>query len=128
MKKIILIMAMTTLCYADNPLIIGTKSVSPLDKQIGEAATFTYTIEYENTGAGTATNVIIYDQIPEGMEYIGGSAGTETLPATITYSNKHPYDWKTTETNPVIYIMWEIIGNIEQNKAGKVRFAVERRE
>ncbi|MEW6007207.1 MAG: hypothetical protein AB1595_03515 [bacterium] len=128
MKKILVFLLVGVLVYATGtPTITGTKTVSPSDKSIGEYASFTYTIEYKNEGDGTATNVMIYDQIPEGMVYESGSAGTETLPATITYSS-NGIDWQTKETNPVIYILWEIIGNIEPYGTGTVKFAVKKRE
>jgi len=107
-----------------NPTIIGTKTF------IEEGKILTYKIEYRNIGKGTATSVVIIDQIPEGTKYIENSAGTETLPATIKYSNKyHPYDWKLDETeiSPVIYILWEI-GTIITGNFGAVTFKVKRRD
>ncbi len=126
MKKIlglVIGMGISSWGYAvNNPNIMGTKSYTET------SGTLTYVIDYKNIG-GTATNVLIYDQIPEGTEYILTTAGTGTLPATITYSKQYPYDWKNNENDakPITYILWEI-GTITPTKLGSVTFAVKRRD
>ncbi|MBI4753795.1 right-handed parallel beta-helix repeat-containing protein [Candidatus Desantisbacteria bacterium] len=66
--------------------------------------TITYTITYTNTGEGTATNVILYDFIPEGIEFIG----TVTSPGTLTYSHDGGMSYDDDSTSPVTTLKWEI--------------------
>lgn len=95
---------------------MGTASVSP-------GATLTYTLNYINTGAGTATNVIITDAVPAGTTYIINSAtGNNT---SITYSHNGGVDYDDEQTTPVTHIRWNLTKDIAPGASGSVYFNVK---
>ncbi len=53
------------------PGLYLSKSVSPSSASAG--STVTYTLDYANTGNGTATNVQIVDALPEGLEFMSAT-------------------------------------------------------
>lgn len=55
------------------PNLMLSTSVTPASAPAG--ATLSYTLAYSNTGAGTATNVVLSDVLPAGVAYVYGSAG-----------------------------------------------------
>ncbi|MDI6791778.1 MAG: right-handed parallel beta-helix repeat-containing protein, partial [bacterium] len=76
--------------------------------------TLAYTITYGNTGSdplgGPATNssVVIIDTIPANTTYVAGSAGSDTISATIYWSTDGGSAWVGTEPAPasVTHIKW----------------------
>jgi uncharacterized repeat protein (TIGR01451 family) len=56
--------------YIIGPRIILTKTVEPTGT-ITPGATFTYTLEYKNIGTADAENLIIYDWLPDEVEFVG---------------------------------------------------------
>ncbi len=100
-----------------------------LSKSVVDEATLTYTLEYDNTGNGTATECTIYDQIPEETEYIKDSGTITVGSATIWYSSDGGVNWKNddpgTETR---VIKWKLNGSVPPNGTGTVKFKVKQKQ
>lgn len=75
-----------TVCVAAEPEVSITKSVD-LDVQENGDQVLTYTIEYENTGAAEAQDVILTDPVPAGTGFVSCSADCTLsgTPATATW-------------------------------------------
>jgi len=109
----------------NNPLIVATKTVLNQKPEYTVGDVIEYKIEYTNTGEGTATNVTIIDQIPEGTEFVENSM---TGPGTYEYS----YDGGETYGSYIGYtgvtglshIRWTI-GTIGPGEGGEVGFKVK---
>jgi uncharacterized repeat protein (TIGR01451 family) len=74
-----------------------TKSVAPLGNQV-PGTDLTYTVDYQNLGSSTLTNIVIYDALPAWTQFQVGSTSTGTAPATITgiavqYSDDNGATW-----------------------------------
>ncbi|HEY5037987.1 MAG TPA: DUF11 domain-containing protein, partial [bacterium] len=66
------------------PLITLTKSNSP-NGPVSQGATITYTLNYQNTGAGPATNVVVTDPIPPATTLVPGSISSNpSVPSSQT--------------------------------------------
>ena len=62
------------------PLLSITKSAMPEAINVGD--TVVYTITVNNAGPGTATNVVVSDTLPDGVDYIGTVSGPAPDSAT----------------------------------------------
>jgi uncharacterized repeat protein (TIGR01451 family) len=103
------------------PSLIFTKKVI-YTGTISTGATLTYTLYYENVGAGTATNVILTDVIPAGTTYITDSAaGANTV---ISYSHDGGITFDSSQSPPVTHIRWELTIDIVPGESGNVSFKV----
>jgi len=74
-----------------------TKSVLPAGAQL-PGTDLTYTVDYQNIGAGDLTNIVVYDAIPTFTQFQVLSATTGTAPAGITgitveYSDDNGATW-----------------------------------
>lgn len=78
--------ATLALTVRGSAVITLTKTASPMVAAVG--ATVTFSIQYQNTGAGAASNVVITDVIPAGSTFVAGSiVGGGTLTgSTITWT------------------------------------------
>src|SRR5690606_23604602 len=65
------------------PLTI-TKTADRAQPNLGD--TVTYTITVSNAGPSTATNLVITDTIPAGMEYVGSSDGGSYSAGVVTWN------------------------------------------
>ena len=104
------------------PFIAATKAVEPTGP-VGPGDTATYTITYKNTGSSTARNVVITDQIPEGTEYISGSANPSQ---SAEYYNGS--GWSLSEPTIVTHIRWTINEVAAYTGGGTVSFRVKVKE
>ena len=68
--------------FADAPGFSITKSVVGDNYKVKAGDVATFKVRYENTGTMDQTNVVIRDILPEGLEYVAGSA--------ILYNNNFP--------------------------------------
>ncbi|MEW6607177.1 MAG: hypothetical protein AB1414_06935 [bacterium] len=87
--------------YEGTPTIVATKTVSPEGPQ-RPGTELDYTISLQNTGNGTATLIMVTDQVPPGTEYVAGS----TWGAGFAYSWSHDggMTYDTSEAFPVTHI------------------------
>ena len=73
---------------APKPVLTLAKSVTPASAVPGTVVT--YTLQGKNTGYCTATNVTLTDQLPTGLSYVTGSAGSSSsynaTTGTLTWS------------------------------------------
>jgi len=110
----------------NNPLIVATKTVLNQKPEYTVGDVIEYKIEYTNTGEGTATNVTIIDQIPEGTEFVENSM---TGPGTYEYSydGGETYGSYTGEVTGLSHIRWTIgtVGIYQTNNSGQVSFKVK---
>ncbi|MBR3122210.1 DUF11 domain-containing protein [Candidatus Saccharibacteria bacterium] len=60
--------------YADAPGFKITKSIVGDTTTVNPGDTVTFKVRYENTGTMDQTNVVVKDNLPEGLEYVPGSA------------------------------------------------------
>ena len=119
-------MYMTTGVPMGTPNITLTKTVVP-PGSVTSGATMTYTIVFENTGNGTATNCTLYDGIPAGCWLDGEATGSGTkgysTDGGATWLPSPPADLKTVTT-----IKW-YIGTIGPNPhpsyKGECKFRVK---
>jgi len=63
-----------TIVNAPKPNIVLTKTATPASVKSGD--TITYTITYQNTGTGDASNVVVTDVLPAGTTFLGSLSGT----------------------------------------------------
>jgi uncharacterized repeat protein (TIGR01451 family) len=104
------------------PNVVFTKSVIPAGTQT-HGATLTYTLAYENTGSGTAKNVVIVDKIPNGTTYVKGSAIGDNM--TIKYCHDGSGNtWDDSDTSPVTHIKWILNKDLAPGDKGSVKFSV----
>ena len=68
--------------FADAPGFSITKSVVGDNYKVKAGDVATFKVRYENTGTMDQTNVVVRDILPEGLEYVAGSA--------ILYNNNFP--------------------------------------
>ncbi|MBU1706022.1 right-handed parallel beta-helix repeat-containing protein, partial [Patescibacteria group bacterium] len=101
------------------PFICLTKTSTQTSMQDG--GTITYTIFYENTGLGTATNATIYDAIPAWTEFATVTQGAGS--ATYSHDGGATYDASPNPNLPVTTIKWTI-GDVASNENGTVKFEV----
>lgn len=109
------------------------KSVSPTSGGIGD--TLTWTIDYLNTTAlplgdpsSGAALVIIEQGIPDGTEYVAGTAACAVYNCIIFFSTDGGATWDTTEPAPasdVEMIKWYITEVIPASSGGSVSFDTE---
>lgn len=125
-----------TVVSTNAPLLILTKSISnivlnSITSEVIPGCTIEYKIEYSNSGAGNASNVIIYDKISEDVVYKSNSA---TVPAgwSIEYStNSNPNqsynssDYTTTEPSPnnIKWIRWKK-SSVSSSEMGVITYKV----
>jgi uncharacterized repeat protein (TIGR01451 family) len=70
-----------TVTVTTTPVIVLQKSASPTTAKSGDTVTFT--IQYQNTSTGIASNVVITDVVPTGSTLVAGSiTGGGTLSGT----------------------------------------------
>jgi uncharacterized repeat protein (TIGR01451 family) len=71
--------------YVDGigPVLPGLSVAAHAPEQVNEGDTLAYTITYRNDGQGTASNVVLTDNLPEGTTFASVSAGSAscTTPA-----------------------------------------------
>ncbi|MBU0701250.1 DUF11 domain-containing protein [bacterium] len=102
------------------PSLKFTKSVTPA-VPVSPGETLTYTLTYINEGSGTATKVILTDEIPAGTSYITDSAvGAGTV---ISYSHDGGINYDGLGTEPVTHIKWEL-NTLAPGAGGNVSFVV----
>lgn len=109
------------------------KSVSPTSGDIGD--TLTWTIDYLNTTAlpigdpsSGAALVIIEQGIPDGTQYVAGSAACAIYNCIIFFSTDGGATWDTTEPTPasdVEMIKWYITEVVPSSSGGSVSFDTE---
>ncbi|MEW6006534.1 MAG: hypothetical protein AB1595_00015, partial [bacterium] len=87
----------------ENPFIVATKTVSPQTEVFPDAIA-TYTITFTNIGLGTASNVVIIDQIPEGTVYVCNSDSPQ---AEFSHDGGATWDGNE-ETIPITHLKWTI--------------------
>lgn len=102
------------------PLLNFYKEVS-LSGSVTSGALLTYTLYYQNIGAGTATIVVLTDAIPAETAYITDSA---TGVDTVTYSHDGGRNYDLFQSEPVTHIKWELTGVLEPRAEGNVSFKV----
>lgn len=103
------------------PLLNFYKEVTPSGAATS-GATLTYTLNYQNIGSGTATNVVLTDAIPTDTIYITNSAtGADT---TISYSHDGGITYDSSQDLPVTYIKWELTSVLASGAGGSVGFEV----
>jgi uncharacterized repeat protein (TIGR01451 family) len=73
------------------------KSVSPLGDQV-PGTDLSYTVDYQNLGSSTLTNIVLYDAIPAWTQFLVGSTSPGVAPGTITaitieYSDDNGGTW-----------------------------------
>ncbi|MEW6102719.1 MAG: hypothetical protein AB1630_02685 [bacterium] len=123
----------TTLCgviipilqpIIENPFIEASKTATPMGP-VSPGATITYTIYYTNKGAGTATNVTIIDQIPEGTEYMQYQCGSEPyVDAEFSHDGGRTFNSDQTVTADITHIKWTI-DEVAPGTGGWVKFSVK---
>ncbi len=124
------------------PIINLVKSVNPSGTQ-PPGTDLTYTISFSNTGAASASNFIITDQIPANTDFKIGSIinnlGTTGLNPVIEYSNDNGTTWTHTPLSSgggapagydraMTHVRWRLLGSLSQippNNAGNVSFIVQ---
>ncbi len=110
---------------------------------IAENTTYTYNIPFQNTGtsslglslnSGLGAGLVISDTVPAGLEYIGGTASTNSLPAgnsvTIYYSTDSGLSWSstdpgtTTSSGPgsLLMIQWWLQEPLGAGESGEATF------
>lgn len=106
------LLLLTQVALATSPLIVATKTVSPEGpQQIG--ATLTYTIVCTNIGAGTATEVMVTDQVPNGTKLVIGSMVFDKTPPSdssimVSHDGGRSYD-NSYNIEPITHGRWEIL-------------------
>ena len=60
--------------YADTPGFSVSKTIVNDTTTINPGDTITFKVRYENTGTMNQTNVVVKDNLPEGLEYVPGSS------------------------------------------------------
>lgn len=100
------------------PTIVATKTVTPTGPQT-PGATLTYTVWFKNTGEGTATNVVVIDQVPEGTEYVLNT----TTPMANEFSHDGGQTYDTSEALPVTHLKWNI-GELAPGEERRIIFQV----
>ncbi|GHA00616.1 hypothetical protein GCM10008090_06910 [Arenicella chitinivorans] len=90
-------------CAVDEPALTVTKTSSAAGTPVNPGDTLTYTIAVNNTGSGTANDVVVSDVLPAGVTYVAASA-EKTYPGFIPGSFTHnfiPFQVFTTTLNQV---------------------------
>lgn len=118
------------LWFYSNPIRVKIKQpYLILEKEcIGTASsggTLTYILRYKNEGDGIARSAHVIDMIPEGTEYVIGSAKVkEGLPADLYYSHDGGSNFDPYGTiSPITHIKWEI-KDIYPMEGGELGFEV----
>ncbi|MBM7625129.1 DUF6923 family protein [Sporohalobacter salinus] len=70
----------TVFTQVNNAELVVEKSADDACAEVGEEITYTYTIE--NTGNVTATDVVLFDSLPEGTSFVAGSTVVNGLSST----------------------------------------------
>lgn len=83
------------------PTIVATKTVTPTGAQ-KPGTILTYKIELTNIGNGTATSVVVTDQIPHGTRYEDDS----DTPESWEFSSDGGATWDGNESNLITHIRW----------------------
>lgn len=104
--------------WVGTPTIVATKTVTPTGPQ-RPGATLTYTIVLRNIGVGTATDVIVTDQIPEGTRYLIDS----DTPEATAFSNDGGVLWNAPESIHITHLRWHL-GNLAPNETRTLTFSV----
>ncbi|MBN1268456.1 MAG: hypothetical protein JXB04_02630 [Kiritimatiellae bacterium] len=101
--------------------------------------TFEYYVSYSNRGNHTVGDItigsaplVITDHVPDGTEYVAGSAtNNNTLPTNlygyvVFYSTDNGLNWTTVEppAADVTDIQWWLTGPLETNAGGQITFTV----
>lgn len=105
------------------PVVTITKSVKFSQSQPSFGATLTYTISYNNYSNGTATNCVLYDNIPANTQYVGSSASDSEINE---FSTDGASTWTLDEPTPatgVTNIKWNL-GTVGPGASGDVSFSV----
>jgi len=84
--------------------------------------TLTYTVVYSNIGEGSATSVLIDEEIPGNATYVPTSAGGANM--TITFSHDGGSIYDTSQTAPVTHIRFQRITMLPTGSNGTVTFKV----
>ncbi|MEK7814196.1 MAG: hypothetical protein AAB296_10580 [Candidatus Desantisbacteria bacterium] len=107
----------------------GTPTLT-ISKSADGNETLTYTIGYENKGNGTATYCTIYDQVPEGCEYVGtGTIDLSYGTATIYYSKNGGTNWQETDPGTETKaIKWRLNEKVPPQGTGTTKFKVKRKQ
>jgi uncharacterized repeat protein (TIGR01451 family) len=101
------------------PTIAATKTVTPEGAQ-RPGTTLTYRIELTNTGNGTATAVVVTDQIPGGTQYVFDSDAPEANP----FSHDGGASWDDSETTKhITHLRW-LLGNLAPGETRIPTFSV----
>ncbi len=108
-----------TVSWVGSPTIVAIKTVSPQGPQ-KPLTTLTYTIELRNTGNGTATAVVVTDQVPDGTKYVFDS----DAPEADEFSHDGRASWDNAETvSPITHLRWNL-GVLGPNETRTLTFSV----
>ena len=87
-----------TFCALDEPELTVTKTSSAAGTPVNPGDTLTYTIVVENTGSGTANDVVVSDVLPAGVTYVAASA-EKTYPGSVAGTFTHSFAANQTFTS-----------------------------
>lgn len=79
-----------TFCAVDEPELTVSKTSSAAGTPVNPGDTLTYTIVVNNTGSGTANDVVVSDVLPAGVTYVAASA-EKTYPTFIADTFTHNF-------------------------------------
>jgi len=102
------------------PELALNKSVDKYNTEPGQ--TLTYTINYMNTGDGSATHLFILEDIPSDTEYVPGSANASGM--TVQYSHDGGHSFDTEETLPITNLSFRKSDSLVPGGNGSVEFQV----
>lgn len=116
-----------------------TKRVSAQDAKKDDI--LIYTITYTNTAKEAVSDVSVMDPIPQGTEYIAGSASGENAEITFSmdggktfgalplkYKKSNPdgsYEMKVATPSMFTHVKWQIKKKVAPGKSGRVYFKVK---
>lgn len=111
--------------WVGTPTIVATKTVTPRGAQ-RPGTILTYTIELRNTGNGTATAVMVTDQVPDGTRYDVTTKGIyfgSDNPEANKFSNDGGVSWEASENEFITHLRW-LLGNLAPNESRTLEFSV----
>lgn len=82
---------------AQQPNVTLTKAVEPSSGTVAPGDPITYTLAFTNTGLDIATNVVITDDIPTGVEILSVMSSGVVVTETAVYPN---YAWQISDLQP----------------------------